>query len=269
MLTNFGGGAPFMPALTGQPPAPYLDPAAAAMRASRLAQQAQTPVAGPQPQLAPPPDPTALPPPPAPVGSGPPNFLRTLDDVLGGRGTISESIANQAARHQAATQAQARQQQIADIANSIGFKDPREKLLFLMDPGGWAEAQKSRQSFQHVAGGEKYWNAPDNGGGPTSGVAPKVDKVDDRFGVATTNPDGTVTAQYSAPRGATFNETSEAARRQAETDQQAARDAEIARHNKEMERLGGTRADIAQQSVDKRGAKAGAAALPAGFVRVQ
>lgn len=96
---------------------------------------------------------------------------RVLDDVLGGRGTISESIDAQKMRALQQQQQAAMQAQIADLVQQTGMS-PREALVRLTNPEEWAKQNAERYGTQSVVpnatvlfgdpqdGGEAYTAPP-------------------------------------------------------------------------------------------------------------
>lgn len=99
---------------------------------------------------------------------------------------------------------------LEEVASQV-ITDPREWMVFQMDPENWAKENASRFAFHDVTGGNTIVNGP----GGASVVAPKVEKFDDRMGV-TTVENGAPVTQYGEARGPTYSE--QTARNQAELD---------------------------------------------------
>lgn len=122
---------------------------------------------------------------------------RVFDRVLGGQ-TVSEGLDAERARLEAEAMRPQQQAQQQQILQSI--TDPRERALFMTDPGAWAENVGYQFRPRTLAPG-----SVERLGGQTVGGAPVVERFDDRFGVFDPmNPQGG--ARYTDPRGPTFSE---------------------------------------------------------------
>jgi len=105
--------------------------------------------------------------------------------------------------------------------------DPRERALFMTDPGAWAENVGYQFRPRTLAPG-----SVERLGGQTVGAAPIVERFDDRFGVFDPlDPRGD--ARYTTPRGPTFDEVTGREKAQA--------DAALAAQRLEVDRY---RADV-------------------------
>jgi len=127
------------------------------------------------------------------IGSG------LLDAAPGSAGGNLAATRQAWQQRDAKAAADARLAELTKLATAT-ITDPREMAVFRANPEEWAKNAAEAYAPKVVAGGSSVYS-----GGRFS-TAPRLEQVDDRFGVATIGPDGKPSVNFSEARGPTFAE---------------------------------------------------------------